>query len=179
MKPKTLSVPPITNQCQPCMHHDKSTPDHWLRRCTPTRVATCQFTSSCGYNNVINHPWLGMVNIPTIYGDDWGIVHYCCTHITGIGVLPYHQTHWSDKFWVDFSSEESQYTPSYFHYFPRTFGVWWHSAVNHSKPWFQFQVPHHVPNETPQIWNVSSFAALIILLPISVWAWPSIKLIMF
>ena len=25
----------------------------------------------------INHPWLGMVNIPTIYGDDWGMVRYC------------------------------------------------------------------------------------------------------
>ena len=23
----------------------------------------------CGYNNVMNHPWLGMVNIPSIYGD--------------------------------------------------------------------------------------------------------------
>ena len=29
----------------------------------------------CGYNNVINHPWLGMVNTPTIYGDDWGMVY--------------------------------------------------------------------------------------------------------
>ena len=26
-----------------------------------------------GYSNAINHPWLGMVNIPTINGDDWGL----------------------------------------------------------------------------------------------------------
>ena len=35
----------------------------------------------CGYNNSINHPCLGMVNIPTIYGDDWGMVD-CYTHMT-------------------------------------------------------------------------------------------------
>ena len=33
------------------------------------------------YSNVINHPWLGMVNIPPIYGD-WGMVYHCYTHIT-------------------------------------------------------------------------------------------------
>ena len=27
------------------------------------------------YNNVINHPWLGMVNIPILYDDDWGMVY--------------------------------------------------------------------------------------------------------
>ena len=26
--------------------------------------------------------FLGMVNIPTIYGDDWGTVYYCYTHTT-------------------------------------------------------------------------------------------------
>ena len=26
--------------------------------------------------------FLGMVNIPTIYGDDWGMAYRCCTHIT-------------------------------------------------------------------------------------------------
>ena len=32
---------------------------------------------------IINHPWLGIVYwLPTIY-DDWWIVHYCCTHISG------------------------------------------------------------------------------------------------
>ena len=35
----------------------------------------------CGYNNAINHPWLGMVHMPTIYGDDWGMVYYCYTVI--------------------------------------------------------------------------------------------------
>ena len=30
---------------------------------------------------IINHPWLGMANIPTIYGDDWGMAYYCYTHI--------------------------------------------------------------------------------------------------
>ena len=29
----------------------------------------------CGYNNRINQPWLGMVKIPTIYGDDWGMIY--------------------------------------------------------------------------------------------------------
>ena len=32
----------------------------------------------------MNHPWLGMVKIPTIYGDDWGMVYYCYTHINEI-----------------------------------------------------------------------------------------------
>ena len=32
---------------------------------------------------IINHPWLGMVNIPTIYGDFviWWMVYSCYTHI--------------------------------------------------------------------------------------------------
>ena len=151
MKPKTLWVPPATNQCQPCMHHDKSTPDDWLRGCTPTRVATCQFTNWCGYNTVINHPWLGMVNIPTIYGDDRGIIHCCYTHITGIGVLPYHQTHRSDKFWVDFQQWRISVHPIIS---PLSFQK---PAVKNSKSRLQFQVPHHVLNQIPQSWgNVSS-----------------------
>ena len=34
------------------------------------------------FYNVINQPWLGMVTIPPIYGDDWWMVYYCYTHIT-------------------------------------------------------------------------------------------------
>ena len=30
---------------------------------------------------IMNHPWLGMVTIPTTYGDDWEMVYYCYTHI--------------------------------------------------------------------------------------------------
>jgi hypothetical protein len=26
--------------------------------------------------------WQTLVNIPPIYGDDWGMVYYCSTHIT-------------------------------------------------------------------------------------------------
>ena len=32
-------------------------------------------TSNVGIT-IINHPWPGMVDIPSIYGDDWGMVYY-------------------------------------------------------------------------------------------------------
>ena len=34
------------------------------------------FRQECGWNQVINHPWLGMVTIPPQKnGDDWGMVY--------------------------------------------------------------------------------------------------------
>ena len=47
----------------------------WLFSCTDSNLnlGMDEYAVVCVYNNAINHPWLGMVNIPTIYGDDWGM----------------------------------------------------------------------------------------------------------
>ena len=34
-----------------------------------------------GYNNHKPPIFLGMVDIPAIYGDDWGMVYYCFTDV--------------------------------------------------------------------------------------------------
>ena len=46
---------------------------------------------SCGYNNAINHPWLGMVNIPPIKMVIWGMVYSCFTNITFFVATPVEQ----------------------------------------------------------------------------------------
>ena len=53
--------------------------------CEPLVGGSCKYSHNvnelCSYKvynvgiTILNHPWLGMVNIPTIYGDDWGMVY--------------------------------------------------------------------------------------------------------
>ena len=41
----------------------------WCSNCANQKPT---FTNFCGWNNAINHPWLGMVNIAPSCGDNWG-----------------------------------------------------------------------------------------------------------
>ena len=48
-------------------------------------ISSCIYIFNVGITMPFYHPCLGMVNIHveilTIYGDDWGMVYYCYTHI--------------------------------------------------------------------------------------------------
>ena len=44
----------------------------WCSNCANQKPT---FTNFCGWNNAINHPWLGMVNIAPSCGDNWGMVY--------------------------------------------------------------------------------------------------------
>ena len=58
------------------------------------------------------HPWLGMVTIPPIYGDDWGMVYYCFNHIRKkeISVMTCWQTfRFHQQKWMDFNNIGSDY----------------------------------------------------------------------
>ena len=76
-----LHLTPSSDQVHTVPSQMFGNPNLAVRRRLSVRFDGCLNVDNVGIA-IINHPSV-MFGIPPIYGDDWGMVYYCYTNITG------------------------------------------------------------------------------------------------